>query len=115
MNEITDDEAVAEEWQLPLLLNDYIAIEPDPTQERVTPGGIVIPDNGEVKDLRTGTVVAVGPGALNADGSRTAPGVHEGDTVFYFPGAGFEVSLNHPTRRFRLLKLTEAAVGVILR
>ena len=50
--------------------------------EEVTPGGIVLPDSAQEKQCR-GVILAVGPGKLQDDGSRSAMQVAKGDTVLF--------------------------------
>ena len=42
----------------------------------------------------TGTVIAVGPGKLNEDGSRTELTIKKGDIVLYGKYAGTEVDID---------------------
>jgi chaperonin GroES len=78
----------------PMKLNpveDRIIIKPIEADE-VTPGGIVLPDNARKKPNR-GIVVAVGPGRLLENGTRSELLVEVGDEVMYgeYSGAEFEV------------------------
>ena len=52
-------------------------------------GGIYIPDTAKEKP-QEGKIVAVGPGKLNDDGSRTPLEVAVGDVVVYSKYAGTE-------------------------
>jgi len=52
-------------------------------------GGIYIPDTAKEKP-QEGNVVAVGPGKLNDDGSRSSMEVAVGDTVVYSKYGGTE-------------------------
>jgi chaperonin GroES len=53
----------------------------------VTSGGLMLPDSAREKPI-SGTVVRVGPGKREKDGTRRTPKVKEGDTVLYFKYAG---------------------------
>ena len=59
---------------------NYVAVK-ELDADRKTPGGIVMPDTVEA-DLRTGVVVAVGPGRYEY-GQFIEPCVQEGDHVFF--------------------------------
>lgn len=63
------------------LIGDYVLVEPD-TSEDLTPGGIVIPDNAQMKPEK-GTVIAIGIGRLLKNGERQAPQAKVGDYVMY--------------------------------
>ena len=58
-------------------------------QENQTKSGIFIPDSAKERP-QEGTVVAVGPGRVNDDGSRVAMDVAVGDVVIYSKFAGTE-------------------------
>lgn len=60
---------------------DRVAILPDPKEER-TKGGILIPGKAQ-KEVNYGTVLAVGPGGFNQDGTRRPMSVAVKDKVFY--------------------------------
>ena len=51
-------------------------------KEKVTKGGIVLPENAK-EESNYGEVVAVGPGGWNQDGSRREMSVKGGDIVFF--------------------------------
>ena len=53
-------------------------------------GGILLPDSAQEKP-RQGTVLAVGPGKRNEDGSLEATTLKINDEVLYGPYAGTEV------------------------
>ncbi len=63
-------------------LGSKVVLEPL-AQEKVTVSGIVIPDSAEQGRPVQGTVVAVGPGALDDAGNRVAPSVKVGDQVLF--------------------------------
>lgn len=76
-------------------IDDRVVIRPAEAEEK-TASGIFLPEGAQEKPM-TGTVVAVGPGSLNDDGSRTEVTVKEGDTVIYGKYAGTEIELNDET------------------
>jgi len=61
-------------------------------EERMTPSGIVIPDNATEKPIQ-GTVVAIGPGKILDNGDVRPLSVKQGDTVLFGKYAGTEVKL----------------------
>lgn len=61
--------------------------------ESITAGGIVLPDSAKEKP-KQGTVLAVGEGSLNSDGTRTALQVKAGDTVLFTSYAGTTVKVD---------------------
>ena len=58
-------------------------------QENQTKSGIFIPDSAKERP-QEGSVVAVGPGRVNDDGSRVAMDCAVGDVVIYSKFAGTE-------------------------
>lgn len=58
-------------------------------QENQTKSGIFIPDSAKERP-QEGSVIAVGPGRVNDDGSRIAMDVAVGDVVIYSKFAGTE-------------------------
>ncbi len=73
-------------------LGDRVVVKPDEDQDMRTPSGLVIPDTAKEKP-QMGTIVAVGPGALDDDGDRLPMDVSEGDKVLYSKFAGTEVKV----------------------
>jgi len=73
-------------------LGDRVVVKPDEDQDMRTASGLVIPDTAKEKP-QMGTVVAVGPGALDDDGDRLPMDVSEGDKVLYSKFAGTEVKV----------------------
>ena len=62
--------------------------------EAKSAGGIIIPDTAKEKP-QEGTVVAVGPGRWDDDGSKRIPlDVSKGDTVIYSKYGGTEIKYN---------------------
>ena len=70
-------------------LGNRVVIEPMDSDEQISAGGIYIPDTAKEKP-QEGKVVAVGPGKLNEDGSRTELEVSVGAIVVYSKYAGTE-------------------------
>src|SRR6267142_704925 len=62
-------------------------------QEAKTTGGIIIPDTAQEKPME-GEVVAVGPGARDADGKLHPLDVKTGDRVLFGKWSGTEVKLD---------------------
>jgi chaperonin GroES len=54
-----------------------------------TAGGIILPDSAQKKPQR-GTILAVGPGKMNKDGTRAKMQLKEGDKVLFTSWAGDE-------------------------
>ena len=70
-------------------LGNRVVIEPMESDQQISSGGIYIPDTAKEKP-QEGTVIAVGPGKLNEDGSRSELEVSVGDIVVYSKYAGTE-------------------------
>ena len=62
-------------------------------EERMSAGGIVIPDSATEKPSR-GEIVAVGNGRVLDNGSRQEMDVKAGDTVLFGKFAGTEIKAN---------------------
>lgn len=73
-------------------LGDRVVVEEKQERERVE-GGIVLPESAAEKPTE-GTVTAVGPGAINDDGTRQPMPVKVGDTVIYGKYAGSEITID---------------------
>jgi len=73
-------------------LQDRVLIRSVKPQAK-TAGGIIIPDTGQEKPVE-GEVVAVGPGARDADGVLHALDVRAGDRVLFGKWSGSEVKLD---------------------
>lgn len=84
-------------------LFDYVIIEKD-EQKDVSKGGILIPEDTR-ENASTGTVVAVGEGALNDKGEISKMFVKPGDRVFFLKGAG--LNINQVNENQVMLKQTE--------
>jgi chaperonin GroES len=72
-------------------LGDRLIVKPL-DEEETTASGIVLPDTAKEKPQK-GTVVAVGDGAVNEDGSRRPLDVSKGDEVLYSKYGGTEVTV----------------------
>ncbi len=73
-------------------LGDRVLVEPAQKSER-TETGLYIPESAAEKPQR-GTIVSVGEGRRDKDGSRLPMPVAAGDTVIFGKYAGTEVKLN---------------------
>ena len=73
-------------------LDDRVVVEALEAEEK-TAGGILLPDTAKQKPQQ-GKVIAVGPGKLNDNGTRSAMAVKVGDTVLFgkYSGSDVEVS-----------------------
>jgi len=72
-------------------LDDRVIVEPLEAEEK-TAGGILLPDNAKQKPQR-GRVLAVGPGKMLDNGSRSALNVAMGDEVIYGRYAGNDITV----------------------
>ncbi len=73
-------------------LNDKLIVKRMEAEEK-TSGGIVLPDSAREKP-RQGKVLSVGDGKLNANGTRQAFTVKEGDRILFSSWAGSEVRID---------------------
>jgi len=73
-------------------LFDRVIILPD-SQETVTEGGIIIPDNAEKERIETGTVLAIGPGYWEA-GHFIKTSIKTGDKILFGKYAGSETEID---------------------
>ncbi|MCE3004222.1 MAG: co-chaperone GroES [Xanthomonadaceae bacterium] len=73
-------------------LNDRVVIK-RMEEERLSAGGIVIPDTATEKPIK-GEVVAVGEGKVLDNGTTKKPAVKKGDKVLFGKYSGTEVKLN---------------------
>ena len=71
-------------------LHDRVLIEVRDSSEK-TAGGIIIPDTAQEKPQQ-GTVVVVGPGKNNEDGTTSKMSVKTGDVVLYGKYSGTEIT-----------------------
>ncbi|MGP1273391.1 MAG: co-chaperone GroES [Phycisphaerales bacterium] len=73
-------------------LHDKIIVERD-EPETMTAAGIILPESGKERP-KSGTVIAVGDGALNTDtGERIPLSIKAGDKILFTSYAGTEVKL----------------------
>ncbi len=73
-------------------LNDRVVIK-RMEEERLSAGGIVIPDTATEKPIK-GEVIAVGEGKVLDNGTTKKPAVKAGDKVLFGKYSGTEVKLN---------------------
>lgn len=73
-------------------LGDRVVVKPQEEAEARTASGLVIPDTAKEKPQQ-GTILAVGPGALDDDGDRIPMDVEVGDIVLYSKYGGTEVKV----------------------
>jgi chaperonin GroES len=73
-------------------LNDRVVIK-RMEEERLSAGGIVIPDTATEKPIK-GEVIAVGAGKVLDNGTVKKPAVKAGDKVLFGKYSGTEVKLN---------------------
>jgi len=64
-------------------LSDRVVVQPMPGGDKISAGGIIIPDTGAKEKPEKGTVVAVGPGRLTDDGKRVPMSVKAGQKVMF--------------------------------
>jgi chaperonin GroES len=69
-------------------LGDRLIVKREASEDK-SRGGIILPENAKKKPQQ-GTVLAVGPGKMNKDGTRTALQVKVGDSVLFTSWAGDE-------------------------
>lgn len=81
-------------------LSDRVLVEPLEAAEATT-GGIVLPDSAKEKPTQ-GRIVAVGPGAVREDGTRTPVDAKVGDVVLYGEYSGTDVTLDD--KDFKVLR-----------
>lgn len=74
-------------------LGDRVIVKPV-EKEEVSKGGIILPDTVKEKP-QEGEVLAVGPGKVNDDGSRTVMEIAVGDRVMFSKWGGNEVTLDN--------------------
>ncbi len=73
-------------------LSDKVLVKPSEAETQ-TSGGIYIPDSAKQKP-QEGEVIAVGPGRILDDGSRSTLTVAVGETVIYSKYGGTELKLD---------------------
>ena len=72
-------------------LGDRVVVRPS-EREEMTKSGIVLPDTAKEKP-QEGMILAIGPGAFDADGKRIVMDVKVGQKVLYGKYAGTEFKL----------------------
>jgi chaperonin GroES len=72
-------------------LSDKVLVKPSQAEDKSS-GGIYIPDSAKQKPIE-GEVLAVGPGRVLDDGSRSEMTVRVGDKVIYSKYGGTELKL----------------------
>ena len=72
-------------------LHDRVVVKRVEREEQVR-GGIIIPDTAKEKPQEA-EVVAVGPGKINDDGSRSPMDVKEGDRILMGKYSGSEIRI----------------------
>lgn len=73
-------------------LGDRVIVK-QKTQEEKTASGIYLPDTAKEKP-QEGTILAVGDGKLNDDGTRIPMNVKAGDSIIYGKYSGTEVKID---------------------
>jgi chaperonin GroES len=73
-------------------LDDRIVVTRTEAEEK-TSGGILLPENAKEKPTQ-GKVLAVGPGKLLDDGSRSKPDVAAGDIILFGKYSGTEITVD---------------------
>ncbi len=63
--------------------------------EEKTTGGLYIPDSAKEERAQTGTVIAVGPGRVDANGNTIKLSVKAGDVVYFGKYSGTEAGESH--------------------
>ena len=78
-------------------------------EDQMTAGGIIIPDTAKEK-TQLGTIVSIGTGKINNDGSLRKLAVKEGDKVLFGKFSGTEVKVG--SEEYLVLK-EEELLGVL--
>ena len=73
-------------------LHDRVLVQRIETEEQVR-GGIIIPDSAKEKSQEA-EVIAVGPGKVNDDGSRSSMDVKVGDRILFGKYSGSEIKVD---------------------
>ncbi len=93
-------------------LGDRIIVRREPADDK-TAGGIVLPDTAKNKPQR-GTVLAVGPGKLKKDGTRTTMQLKVGDKVLFTSWAGDAFQERHNKAEGEILVMHESDVMCVI-
>ena len=73
-------------------------------EEKVTKGGIMLPDSADKKKQSRGTVVAVGPGKLKEAGDRFPMSVAVGQSVLFKEPWGEENKIEDGDKKYFLVE-----------
>ena len=73
-------------------LDDRIVVTRTEAEEK-TAGGILLPENAKEKPTQ-GKVLAVGPGKLLDNGTRSTPSVAAGDIILFGKYSGTEITVD---------------------
>ena len=76
-------------------IGDHLIVKP--LRESTTASGIVIPDTANRDKSDRGTVLVVGPGKLQDDGTRAKMDVQVGDVILFAKYAADEVEVDDET------------------
>jgi chaperonin GroES len=90
-------------------LDDRVVVEPLDAEEK-TQGGILLPDTAKQKPQR-GRIVAVGPGKLLDNGSRSSLAVAKGDEVIYGKYSGNDITVGK--REVKILRESDILAKVV--
>ena len=75
-------------------LGDRVLLKPLVADDQKTSSGIIIPDTVSKEKPEQGTVVAVGPGKVHDDGTRTPLSVKKGDRVMFSKYSPDEITID---------------------
>jgi chaperonin GroES len=84
-------------------LSNRVLIEPV-AEEKMSKGGIVLPDNADKKKQSRGTVIAVGPGKVNDKGERMPMAVAIGQSVLFKEPWGEENKIEDGDKKYFLVE-----------
>ena len=84
-------------------LSNRVFIEPV-AEEKMSKGGIVLPDSADKKKQSRGTVIAIGPGRLNDKGERMPMSVAVGQSVLFKEPWGEENKIEDGDKKYFLVE-----------
>jgi chaperonin GroES len=84
-------------------LSNRVLIEPV-EEEKVSKGGIVLPDSADKKKQSRGTVIAIGPGRVNDKGERMPVSVAIGQKVLFKEPWGEEHKIEDGDKKYLLVE-----------
>ena len=93
-------------------IGDRIIIRRESADDK-TAGGIILPDTAKNKPQR-GTIIAVGPGKLKKDGTRSAMQLKAGDKVLFTSWAGDEFKDRKVKEEGEILVMHESDVMCVI-